>query len=86
MSWDLAVAGIVVRQKRGRYFEPVTMTDKNTEIRIAIVSIRTAVVPHCHLIPWPQALAALRFKPGRQSCIGKRSPWDLNLRDPSVCK
>jgi hypothetical protein len=34
-------------------FETVTMNDKNTEIRVAVVSFRTVAASHCywHLIP-----------------------------------
>lgn len=38
-----AVVGDCRAATVGRSLEPVTMTDKNTEIRVAVVSFRTAI-------------------------------------------
>lgn len=53
MSWDPAVTDRSSAESAVcRSCEPVTMADKNTEIRVAVVSSRTAVVPACwSLIP-----------------------------------
>jgi len=60
MSWDSVVRDCGSAEEPVdlcRSFEPVTMTDKNTEIRVAVVSFLTVVplagdlIPHRHW--WP---------------------------------